>query len=167
MFLRRLGTAALTAVAATTAVVTLAGTAQAAAAIAPTTAIQTAELRNGDSVSGPTIGTSVGACNFLFSGPSTSPYYTPFRIEGQATAVTTALVTSVELACTLRTSTGGYLGRLIRNTPGYASVVAGDINVSVSGPFKICTMVNVHYMNGDESNPYEVEVCQSMHGILG
>ncbi len=165
MLFRHLGVAAAIAVASATAVIATAGSAS--AAIAPTTAIQVTELRNGDSISGPAIGTSVGACNFLFSGPSTSPYYTPFRIEGQATAVTTALVTSVELGCTLRTWSGGYLGRLIRNTPGYASVVAGDINVSVAGPFQICTMVNVHYMNGDESNPNEYEVCQYMHGILG
>lgn len=167
MLFRRLGTAAAVAAVSVAAVIASATTSQAAAAIAPTTAIQVNTLDNGDSVAGPSVGTSVGACNFLFSGPSTSPYYTPFRIEGQATAATTALVTSVELQCTLRTYSGGYLGHLVLNTPGYASVVAGSINVSVAGPFKICTMVNVHYMNGDESNPYEVEACQAMQGILG
>ena len=165
MFLRRLGGAALTAVATTTAVVMLAGSAQ--AALAPTTSVQMTELRSTDAIGTPAIGTSIGACNFLASGPSTSPYYTPFHLEGQATAVTTALVTSVELACTLRTTTGGYLGRLIQNTAGYASAVAGDVNVYVQGPFQICTMTNVHYTNGDESNPSEYEVCQPLHGVLG
>ena len=166
MLFRRLGTAVAVAAVSTVAVVAAAGTAQ-AAVFTPTTAIQITELRGTDAIGSAAIGTSVGACNFLFSGPSTSPNYTPFRIEGQASAATTRLVASVELSCQLRTWGGTTLGTLTRNAPGYASAVAGDINVSVPGPFSICTMVNVNYQDGGESNPSEYYTCQALQGVLG
>lgn len=164
MQFRRFGTVLVSMAAASAAAVAFATPSQ--AALAPTTAIQITQLEADDSFAAIRLpGTSVGACNFLFSGPSTSPSYTPFHIEGQASVATTRLVTSVELSCELRTSSGSSLGRLTRNTPGTASAVAGDVNVSSFGPFLICTMVNVNYTDGGESNPSENFTCQPLQSI--
>lgn len=179
MLFRRIGTTAALTAAATAGVLSFTTSAQ-AAVFAPTTAVQVRELASADSavitpsigpviptIYVPSAGTSVGACNFLFSGPSTSPNYTPFRIEGQASAASTRPVASLELSCQLRTAGGGVLGTLTNNLPGAASAVAGDINVNTPGPFQICTMVNAHFVDGGESNPNEVYACQWMQGILG
>lgn len=176
---RRIGTAAALTVAATAGSLAFSTSAH-AAVFAPTTAIQIRELASTDSavitpsigpviptMYIPSVGTSVGACNFLFSGPSTNPNFTPFRIEGQASAASTRPVASLELSCQLRTATGGVLGTLTNNLPGAASAVAGDINVNTTGPFQICTMVNAHFVDGGESNQNEVFACQWMQGILG
>jgi hypothetical protein len=164
MQFRRFGTVLVSMAAASAAAVAFATPSQ--AALAPTTAVQITQINADPAIGAVRLpGTSVGSCNFLFSGPSTSPSYTPFHIEGQASVVTTRIVTSVELSCELRTSSGGYLGRLTRNLAGYASAVAGDVNVSSFGPFLICTMTNVHFENGDESNPNENFVCQPLQSI--
>lgn len=173
MKFRRIGTVLVSMAAASAAAVALATPSQAAAA--PATALQIRDLGNtGESAislgaidsSIATPNTSVGACNFLFSGPSTSPTSTPFHIEGQASVTTTRVVTSVELSCQLRLVNDTVLGTLTRNLAGYSSAVAGDINVSSFGPFKICTMVNVHFENGQESNPSEFYDCQPLQSIV-
>ncbi|HEX8004615.1 MAG TPA: hypothetical protein VF519_18165 [Mycobacteriales bacterium] len=174
MKFRRIGTVLVSMAAASAAAVAMATPSH--AVMAPTTALQIRNLGDSGesaiaigaidpSVSVPN--TSIGACNFLFSGPSTSPSSTPFHIEGQASVTTTRLVTSVELSCRLTTTTGTNLGTLTRNLAGYSSAVAGDINVSTFGPFYICTMVNVHFENGDESNPNEYYTCQPLQSIAG
>lgn len=168
MQFRRIGTVLVSVAAASAAAIAFATPSQ-AAVLAPTTALQIQQLNSDGpaigSLGSVAVGTSIGACNFLFSGPSTSPTYTPFRIEGQASAATTRLVASVELSCQLRTTAGSVLGTLTRNTPGTASAVAGDINVSTFGPFVICTMVNVHYQDGGESNNSETYLCQPLQSI--
>lgn len=111
-------------------------------------------------------GQVVGACNFLFSGPSLDPSSTPFHIEGNAAYVGTRTVASTELACALRkASTNVEIGRLTLHLPGNTSAVAGSIAVSDFGPFLICTMINVHFTSGDESNPAESFVCRPLTRI--
>lgn len=118
-------------------------------------------------VTHPTFGGQVvGACNFLFSGPSFDPASTPFHVEGNAAYAGTRTVASTELACALRkAATNVEIGRLSFHAPGYTSAVAGSIAVSDFGPFLICTMINVHFTNGDESNPAESFTCRPLTRI--
>ena len=150
-----------------------------AAAWAPTSATQvrTAE-DDGSWSSDPTpdlstgvptaAGSTVGACNFLFSGPSLNPSTTPFRIVGTASYAGSKIAASTELSCSLReAATYAEIGRLTLQLSGPSSAVAGDIAVASFGPYYICTMVNVHFTDGTESNPSELPTCRPLVSVTG
>lgn len=111
---------------------------------------------------------AIGACNFLFSGPSLDPSSTPYRIEGTATIVSARVIASTTIRCRLRlASTKAQVGgTLARALPLNNSAVVGDVNVSSFGPFEICTLIDAVYSdNGDRYNPANVEYCRPLTRI--
>jgi hypothetical protein len=112
-------------------------------------------------------GTSaIGACNFLFSGPSLDPSSTPYRITGNATIVSGRVVASTTIRCRLRLATGTkpQVGAaLARALPLNNSVVAGDVNVSSFGPFELCTLIDAVFSDdGSRYNPGNTEYCRPL-----
>ena len=110
----------------------------------------------------------IGACNFLFSGPSLDPASTPYRITGNATIVSTRVIASTTIRCRLRlASTKVQVGAaLARALPLNNSAVAGDVNVSSFGPFELCTMIDAVYSdNGSRYNPVNTEYCRPLTRI--
>lgn len=110
---------------------------------------------------------AVGACNFLFSGPSLDPSSSPYHVEGNATIISTKVVVSTSIRCRMKlATTGAQVGGVLRQAlPSNSSVVAGDIHVSSFGPFLICTMVNATFSDTTEYNPTEAEQCRPMTRI--
>lgn len=110
---------------------------------------------------------AVGACNFLFSGPSLDPSSSPYHIEGNATVISTKVVVSTSIRCRMKlASNGSQVGNVLRQAlPSNSTAVAGDINVSSFGPFLICTMVNATFSDTSEYNPTEAEQCRPMTRI--
>ncbi|HEX8004616.1 MAG TPA: hypothetical protein VF519_18170 [Mycobacteriales bacterium] len=127
----------------------------AALATASATAVATAPPSYADTIS--------GSCDVLFADTLTRPGATTLYVAGHAAVVTTSHVTSVELGCRITTTSGTTLGSIERG--GNPVVFAGAITVTAPGPYLICTMVNVHYENGDESNPSEHYTCQPVQSV--
>jgi hypothetical protein len=139
------------------ALIGLSGAAQAATLYAPTSSVQAYSNAAGD--------TALGACNFLLSGPSTDPSFTPFRIEGNATILANQVVVSTSLRCRLRTADRYHTqvgDTLTRALPGNTSALEGDIAVNTFAPLQICTMANAVFTDTSELNPGHVETCRDL-----
>lgn len=111
---------------------------------------------------------AIGACNFLFSGPSLDPSSTPFRIEGSATVTSSRkVVVSTSIRCRLKlASSGAQVGGVLqRALPGNTTAVAGDIHVSSFGPFLICTFIDAVFDDTSHFNNTNDERCQPLQRI--
>lgn len=110
-----------------------------------------------------TFGVLNAVCNFLFSGPSLDPSSTPFRIDGVAAYTGAQVAAATTISCRLRKNVDDSLvGAITMSTPGPASNVFGSIPVNTFGPFKICTMANVLFTDGSETNPSRLEKCRAL-----
>jgi hypothetical protein len=111
---------------------------------------------------------AVGACNYLFSGPSLDPSSSPYHITGNAMIVSRRVIASTTIRCRLRlASTKAQVGTpLARALPLNNSAVAGDITVVSFGPFEICTLVDAVFSDdGSRLNPTNAEQCRPLTQI--